>query len=751
MYKQVETILENDNHSERVYAAALWYQSNGIFVLPIMKNGKKLPPKETGINYGSASNKKATIEKWFHPDRGKYAGWNIGIACGKIGGVMAVDIDQHKDVNGQINWETELRRVQEDEPEAPVQLTPNGGRHLLFRWKEGCGNTTDGIAEGVDTRGGTGDKCKGHIVAFPSMVNKKMYHWDNWCEIPEVPDWIRNKIDKTSWTAPVGEGRGNEQVTSEDIETPVDHAQIKRMLAPIDPNDCDYDKWIRIGMSIKSQYPEEDGLQLWEEWSLQGERYKDGECYSRWEGFSDFGTVRMGTLFYYAEEAGWEMGPSDRKGNAFDRMVAVMNEEYAVVTIGGKIRILREKTDVWEMDMHYELYDKDSFKTLMENQTIEVMINDKIKKVKKTDIWLGHEGRRTYINGVGLFPQMATPIGYYNTWNGFAIEPKKGDCNQFLDHIKHVICDDNYDHNEWLLDWLADLLQDPSDPKGCALVMRGDEGTGKGLLANTIGSIFGQHHRHLIDDNHLTSNFNAHLLDAVTVFADEITWGGNKKTAGKLKGLVTERHLVGERKGVDAILYRNMVHLIIASNSEWVIPAGSGSRRWFVVNVSAEKKGNRKYFDSMYKGLKQGGTAAFMHMLLERRILSDLRLAPETIGLTDQRILNTQGDTVFHWWRKCIIGEKINVIDLVDMEAREWPRTVGKIDLYEAYEIYVLNRRENAVIENVFAKRMMEYGVVSRRIKTKNGPDRVRVYELPDVGQATTILNNILPGSIENE
>jgi len=742
---EIADIMKHPSQEWKVYEAALWYIDQDIRVLPLVKNGKRLPAKEFNVSYSNASKSKRVITKWFHPEEGRFPGWNIGIACGIKGGVFAVDIDRHGGEDGLLNFERQLERAGEEFPVCPTQVTPNDGLHLLFKWQENASSSTNKIAKCVDTRGGTETSSKGHIVAFPSIVEGKMYEWKSWPEaIPDIPKWMTDLLG-VHWNPPAS-NRGNEQVTSDDVNEAVPVDQIEKMLTFIDPNECDYDKWLKVGMAIKSQQNNDEGLELWDNWSKKGERYSPGECYIRWEGFDDLGNVRAGTLFFYAREGGWKIENHDAKGNSFDEVVAKMNETYAVVSIGGKIRILAEREIVCDTDMHYQLLDKESFKTLLQNQTVLVKVGGKTKRVGIADVWLGHEGRRTYINGISLFPDGRVPEGYFNTWNGFSVKPEKGKCNLFFSHIKNVLCDNNDDLYEWILDWLADLVQDPANPKGCAVVMRGPEGSGKGLLANTIGELFGPHHRHLIDDTHLTSNFNAHLLDAITVFADEITWGGNKKTAGKLKGMVTERNLVGERKGVDALLYRNMIHVFIASNSDWVIPAGAGSRRWFVLDVSGERCGDRKYFNAILNELKNGGKSAILYELLNREITNDLRVAPETKGLSDQRMLNTQGDTVFQWWRKCLISEKIPVIDLKEDENVGWPSIVSKIGLYEAYEEYASVRRERPVIENVFAKKVTDYGIKATRPTINKR--RQRVYEIPSIKVGIAKINKIIPGAI---
>jgi hypothetical protein len=747
---RIDNVMELPTHEERVYEAALFYSDQGIPVVPIVPNGKMLPPKETGINYQSASYNRKTIKKWFDPKEGKYKGFNIGIACGKEKGFFALDVDRHGEHDGQASLDRALKEEGFDRlPPCPIAMTPNKGMHYLFRWIEGGSPSTSKVAKGVDTRGGQADLYKSHIVVFPSIVNQKMYVWTEWPDsIPETPDWIVNRLGKM-WQDRSKGNRGSEEVTADDLEQIIPTDQIDRMLASVNPDDLDYEQWLRIGMAIKSQYPEEDGLEMWDKWSQQGERYKEGECEIRWDGFSDAGTVRMGTLFWHAQQHGWEPEKTDKKGNKADQIVAEMNEKFAILLIGGKLRVLYEKFNPMETEPNFTVIEKEAFTGLLSNQYIVVSSGDKQKQVPLSSIWLAHEGRRTYENGLALFPNENAPHGYFNTWSGFSVEPKKGNCDKFLEHIYHVICNGDRELGEWLLDWIADMFQDPANPKGCAVVMRGPEGAGKGALANTIGLLFGPHYRHLIDDSHLTSNFNAHMMDSIAVFADEITWGGNKKSAGKLKGLISEQFLVGERKGVDAIVYRNMCHLMIASNEEWVIPADTNSRRWFVLDVSDKHTRDRPYFNKLFKFLEsKDGRAAILHYFLTRNVESDLRRAPETQALHTQQMLNVRHDNVFNWYRERILAGEIGAIPADPDDDSKWPRNVTRMDLYEAYRTRVLDGRESPVRENVFGRRIKELGVRSERKRI--GEDRIYTYLLPPTPKdAMEKLNKAMPGALD--
>ena len=86
--RSLEEISEVESYEQKLYLAALEYIKCGFYVVPLTKNEKKLPEASKGVNYSTSSNSHRTIEKWFHPTKGKFAGYNIGIATGRENGVM---------------------------------------------------------------------------------------------------------------------------------------------------------------------------------------------------------------------------------------------------------------------------------------------------------------------------------------------------------------------------------------------------------------------------------------------------------------------------------------------------------------------------------------------------------------------------------------------------------------------------------------------------------------------------------------
>jgi len=184
---------------------------------------------------------------------------------------------------------------------------------------------------------------------------------------------------------------------------------------------------------------------------------------------------------------------------------------------------------------------------------------------------------------------------------------------------------------------MAHLIQRPADLIGTSLVLRGEPGVGKGVCVSEFGKLFGQHFLSLHHARHLTGHFNSHLKDKLLVFADEGFWAGDKQGEGALKALVTEERLAIEFKGKDVINVRNHVHLIVASNNDWVVPAGLGERRFCVIDVDEAHKDDHAYFKAITNQMNDGGRAALLHHL-QHIDLSDvnLRTFPKTQALWDQ-------------------------------------------------------------------------------------------------------------------
>jgi hypothetical protein len=756
-YKEIQEIDKIESYNDKVLASALYYANSGLYVIPIRPNEKSIPPKKTGLSYNSASKNPKTVKKWY---TGAYEGWNIGLCCGHEDGLFVLDID-----SGEKNGFEAFGEMVRDHGklETAKQTTPNGGEHYVFKWFENGRSSTSKIASGIDTRGGKGVNGS-HIVVWPSKINGKMYKWEQLGPILPTPDWLEDLMG-VPWDSPSdGGGRGNENVDDEAMETHFSPKEIWNMLKCVNPDGLEYEEWLQIGQAIHSQHPDETGLRIWDKWSAKGKRYEDGECAARWNGFKSYGPIRVGTLIHYAQQGGYQVKPNvtdidfGGRESEYEDLIAELNKEWGLAVVGNKVRVIGSALNS-DPEEDLRMLSIEDFKLLTMNKKVAVQTAQGTKAVPISQIWLADEDRKEFRGGVHFRPDKpreyeSTTGLTYNMWSGWTVEPAQGDWTLLREHIKNVLCCGNEDHFNWVLDWMADLYQDPANPKGCAVVMHGVEGCGKGTFVEAMGRTMGRHYKHLTQESHLTGNFNGHLQDALLVFADEVTYGGSRKTAGNLKAMVTESKLMVERKGVDAYSFRNCGHICIASNEDWFIPAGPQSRRWFVLECAPDMAGNKKYFENLYAEMGNGGIEAMMAELLQREITSNLQVAPVTKGLENQRekFAESRGDSIQTWLYDCIESESIDVLcyEADDMEEIGWPKLTGKADLYNAYKNWVVTSSQKAdVVPKVsFYTSIVQYGFVNvrpraKRVIERNNNERLRMFEIPTIDMLRGIYSKI--------
>jgi hypothetical protein len=291
----------------------------------------------------------------------------------------------------------------------------------------------------------------------------------------------------------------------------------------------------------------------------------------------------------------------------------------------------------------------EDLRKLYMNKTLALGFGNRTITKPWADWWLGHDDRRQYLGGVVFDPTGKAPDDCWNLWSGFAVEPAAGDWSVMKQHIEQVLCCGNTEHSQYLLNWLARMYQRPNEAGEVAVVLRGLKGSGKGMLCNWNVRAWGQHGLRIGRAAHLTGNFNDHLRDCVMLFADEAFFAGNKEHEGVLKGLITDPTIAVEGKYKAVVSVWNMLHIMMASNNDWVVPASHDERRYFVLDVSDNRIGDRQYFKELDEQMTNGGLAAMIHELLNRDISDfEVRDIPQTEALAEQKTLSL--DSLDKWW-----------------------------------------------------------------------------------------------------
>ena len=635
---------------------ALSYYDRGFSIIPqrlfLKKDTEKvakLPPK--GFSWKKYQNERVSrshlLTKWkqyFKDEPGR----GIGIITGELSNLLVIDVDD----------EQAEKIVLDHLPEnfqTTTVLTPRGGKHFYFNYKPGL-RTTAGLGNtGLDIR-----TDGGYVAAPPSKVSdeamkyvsRRDYIFIDTVDPKNIPDSLFNHLQSL-----INEHYKPEKSKSSEAGwfleglKGVGEGARTTMLVRIS------------GQLRRLRIPKEISYEIIKGWNqLNTPPETEAELNTQ------FNSIWKNVL----ENEDYEI-------------LSKMNKEYSIITSGNNIRIMH--VDKWG-EIHF--FNPSDLSLKFRNQRIP----KGRKTVPLSDLWLEWEYRKTYDRC--LFDPKLPPnndeddVSYYNLWKGFSIKPKKGSWSLFREHIEKNIAPTCH---EWVLKWMARIVQDPGgDRPGTTIVLRGKQGTGKGVFANSFGNLLGDHYSIINNIEHLTGRFNKEILTTLLLYIDEATWGGDISMAGMLKNLITESKRRMEAKNVDAIYIENHLNLIIASNNKWVVPGGLRERRFLVLDVSDKHMQDRDYFGKIIKQLRNGGYEAMMYDLkrLEYK-LDELREIPKTEGTRDQSLRSLDLPERF-WYSRLEEGRLVDAHDF-------WKFRVVTDKLYSQYVEYCKTRSFNRRIE----------------------------------------------------
>lgn len=167
--------------------AAERYATMGFKIFPLQPNSKLPMPGWSWKRM--ATSDVETVRQWWK----QWPLANIALAMGLPSGADALDIDVKNGQDGRRSYQA----ITQDVYHGPIQQTPTGGQHMLFRHAEGLINFTHkGALGGLDMR-----TTGGYIVAAPSHTPDGAYWWVQDGQVPPMPAPLRAACEQWSTQA----------------------------------------------------------------------------------------------------------------------------------------------------------------------------------------------------------------------------------------------------------------------------------------------------------------------------------------------------------------------------------------------------------------------------------------------------------------------------------------------------------------------------------------------------------------------
>lgn len=265
----------------------------------------------------------------------------------------------------------------------------------------------------------------------------------------------------------------------------------------------------------------------------------------------------------------------------------------------------------------------------------------------KTDFikaWIRDPNMLTY-NAIVVDPS-GKRQDVYNMWKGYLAErqplsltycehafPDEDTAKEFAmrpiyNHLLDVVCNGNRNHTEWILDWLANIVQKPWQRTEVAISIYGEQGCGKGVIFEWMRKqVLGHEHTYQTTDpeRELFGKFSLGLVNKVLVQVDEVK--NLHSYSDQLKNAITSNTVNFEKKCKDPITVDAYANFIFTSNNENALKIPGDDRRFVLFRSSSMYRFNRQYFNTLVSHLYADGVAAWFLKFLKDRDVAKYRFA----------------------------------------------------------------------------------------------------------------------------
>ncbi len=396
--------------------------------------------------------------------------------------------------------------------------------------------------------------------------------------------------------------------------------------------------------------------------------------------------------------------------------------EWLPVMVGGKPAILKKHSV--DSDEPLEMYAKSSWAEMFNTRKL---IGESWKPKSAARWWMDSVDYHPTVFDPN--PAYCTSNGEVNLFTGFRYRAESnGKAERYLSLLREGICGGSEAYYEYLLDWMAQLIQSPhrKDACGIAVSVKGEPGVGKSTFAKVFAHLLGRHSHTCNSVESVVGNFNGVLYEKLLVVGEESLWGGDKKQYNALKQLITDNVMEIGFKFREPFQAKNYLRFIFLTNSDWSAPNEAGDRRFFNLEASDAFKKDTGFFRKLWEDMRNGGYNDLMQILSTRDISKrdfqkDLPMTEASLE-NIERSLSSVASVVQEWIEYGILCNDTKL---------EWGCEHPKKLIYDIY----LRRAKEL---NLYVSRDSVFGRELKKIlpsvvmRQDSDITRTKMYALPD-------------------
>ena len=322
-----------------------------------------------------------------------------------------------------------------------------------------------------------------------------------------------------------------------------------------------------------------------------------------------------------------------------------LQDRFAIIDLSGEIRVVDRHQIASALSGAHKgevsFYKKADAELLMKRALERLPVASKPNDVVK-DFWVSPN---TLQYEATAFSPLKTPPTTLNFWVGPTVHPAPGCWVLLRDYLREVICGGNSDAYDYLVQYMAHMIQRPEEKPGVIVVLLGGQGTGKGVFFSLLRAIWRITTLQVSDVDQVIGKFNAALERNFVVCMDEALFYGDRRAIDRLKSTVTEQCIQIEQKYQPSRSIDSVHRFFASSNHEHFANVERDDRRFLFLRLSTIRQQDTSYFSGVIAAINDPGTLNALAYYLQRKDISgfNVRVKPKTDEQMTQKLRSLQG------------------------------------------------------------------------------------------------------------
>ena len=415
---------------------------------------------------------------------------------------------------------------------------------------------------------------------------------------------------------------------------------------------------------------------------------------------------------------------------------------------------------------------KDDFKTAcQEYQILHRLQNGRTNVVSIYDQWIQDVTKRQY-EAVDFIPYNRinnVSAKIFNTFEGFAVnqefenrrhEPR--DTSNFF-HMLNCLCDKKPDIYDYMVKYLAHLIQYPNYLTQKIIVIQSWTGTGKDSLFQTLSAIIGEEYCACTSQpEHIFGNFNVLCKNKLLLVLNEMRGLDGLRFEEPLKDFATSATVMINQKHMKAYRQTNSTRLFLMSNNDAPVNIQVSDRRYVIITAgfdlvvgradNEKRQRNIEFWTKYHADLKDPHWRRSVYLALYNIDLSDF--SPTKSPVTDaHQILREKNINPLFLFLQHLVEQEKAPDFLLERTIRGKPKHIvsQRVFYRQMVNFYEDKFEQECKMKDSACKKKLQQIAndavqLNRRIKCKgeDGVDRVKEMTVFDLKKVKNFLDEYI-------